>query len=253
MTLAQPADLSALTWPEFEEFTGRTFALQGYTVELTPEGADGGVDVNLTWGDQRFLVQCKHWTRVKVGVAIVRSLYGVMAAQRATGGFVVASGGFTPDAKQFAADVGIHLVDGEALLRFSSEHPELAELLAQKAAERTAGVATHGTPWCPWCGGPMVVRTSSKGKTAGNSFWGCPRYPLCKGKRDLDGPAPEGATAAPAAAAKPLTLSRAERNALRRRERRQEAIVRAIASVIGMVILYLVFVYVILPGWLKRP
>ncbi len=33
-------------------------------------------------------------------------------------------------------------------------------------------------PTCPKCGAKMVVRTSSYGK-----FYGCPRYPSCKGKR----------------------------------------------------------------------
>ncbi len=41
-------------------------------------------------------------TALKVGVDVVRELYGVMAAKGATGGFVVTSGRFTEDAKAFA-------------------------------------------------------------------------------------------------------------------------------------------------------
>ena len=275
--LTQPADLSALTWPEFEDFTGRTFALQGYEVDLTPDGPDGGVDVILHWGEQRFLVQCKHWSTWKVGVAVVRSLYGVMSAQGVAGGFVVASGRFSADAQRFAAEVGIHLVDGEALLRFASEHPELLELLAEKAVERVAAIETHGTPWCPTCGGPMAVRTAAKGRTAGNSFWGCRRYPGCKGKRDLDaanataaaavtgvlasplaGPAaaaaglPGSPTGASLTAAERRRHSRAERAALRRREKREQAIVSAISSLIAVVVLYFVVIYVVLPSVFAR-
>lgn len=38
---------------------------------------------------------------------------------------------------------------------------------------------------CPDCGGPMVPRNSSRGK-----FWGCKKYPKCKGTRNSDGEAP---------------------------------------------------------------
>lgn len=36
-------------------------------------------------------------------------------------------------------------------------------------------------PQCPQCGKPMVLRTAKKGTNAGNSFWGCPNYPTCRG------------------------------------------------------------------------
>lgn len=37
---------------------------------------------------------------------------------------------------------------------------------------------------CPICGEDMVER---KGKGTGYSFYGCPNYPHCNGKRTLDG------------------------------------------------------------------
>ena len=36
-------------------------------------------------------------------------------------------------------------------------------------------------PTCPKCGRTMVLRTATRGKNAGNSFWGCPGYPKCRG------------------------------------------------------------------------
>ncbi|MDX7644590.1 topoisomerase DNA-binding C4 zinc finger domain-containing protein [Aeromonas caviae] len=43
-------------------------------------------------------------------------------------------------------------------------------------------MAAHaGTaPVCPKCGTTMVLRTSKRGDTKGNSFWGCPEYPKCR-------------------------------------------------------------------------
>ncbi len=34
---------------------------------------------------------------------------------------------------------------------------------------------------CPKCGSPMVLREAKNGQNAGNQFWGCSRFPQCKG------------------------------------------------------------------------
>lgn len=39
-------------------------------------------------------------------------------------------------------------------------------------------------PSCPKCGGSMVRRTAKSGSNAGNSFWGCSKYPACRGIRN---------------------------------------------------------------------
>jgi restriction system protein len=76
-----------MRWREFEMLVGESFRLQGYRVQETGgNGADGGVDLEMWRGNERFLVQCKHWKAFKVGVGVVRELYGVMAARGATGG-----------------------------------------------------------------------------------------------------------------------------------------------------------------------
>jgi DNA-binding helix-hairpin-helix protein with protein kinase domain len=36
---------------------------------------------------------------------------------------------------------------------------------------------------CPTCGASMVRRTARKGKYAGRQFWGCSKFPVCKGTR----------------------------------------------------------------------
>jgi len=36
---------------------------------------------------------------------------------------------------------------------------------------------------CPVCGASMIRRTARKGKRAGTKFWGCSKYPSCKGTR----------------------------------------------------------------------
>lgn len=40
---------------------------------------------------------------------------------------------------------------------------------------------------CPECGGPMLSR---KNQASGQRFWGCLRFPDCRGTRDTDGESP---------------------------------------------------------------
>lgn len=49
----------------------------------------------------------------------------------------------------------------------------------------TAGVM------CPLCGSPMVMQFASRGRNAGQAFWGCSQFPRCRGSRDAEGNAPK--------------------------------------------------------------
>ena len=116
-----PDALHEMSWREFEMLVGESFRLQGYQVletgQATGGGPDGGVDLMLSRDREKYLVQCKQWKAFKVGVPVVRELYGVMAAQGAAGGFVVTSGSFTADAVAFAQGRNVWLLDGKELFR----------------------------------------------------------------------------------------------------------------------------------------
>jgi restriction system protein len=166
--------LDGMSWSEFELLVGEAFRRKGYTVtETGGGGADGGVDLVLSRGGERFLVQCKQWKAFKVGVTTVRELYGVMAARGAAGGFVVTSGQFTAEARDFAAGRNITLIDGPALRTL------IGGIQPAPTAKQT------GVPACPQCGSAMVRRTAKRGANAGGSFWGCSTYPTCRGVRDV--------------------------------------------------------------------
>ncbi|MBR1573131.1 MAG: NERD domain-containing protein [Lachnospiraceae bacterium] len=40
---------------------------------------------------------------------------------------------------------------------------------------------------CPWCGNKLVLRTATKGKNAGNKFYGCSTFPKCRFIRNIKG------------------------------------------------------------------
>ncbi|WP_053844383.1 restriction endonuclease [Paracidovorax avenae] len=199
--------LHGMDWKEFERLVGEGFRRQGYLVaETGGGGADGGVDLVLGKAGEKFLVQCKQWKAFKVGVSVVRELYGVMAARGAAGGFVVTSGSFTQEATEFASGRNIQLIDGPALLRLirqgrsapepqarpqpqtrtqarPTEQPAGNEPTAPPASDPTSG--TEAPPSCPVCAQPMVRRVARRGASAGHGFWGCSGYPRCRGTRPL--------------------------------------------------------------------
>lgn len=203
--------VAQMTWLEFEALVGEFFRRQGYSV-VTQGGAgpDGGVDVLLKKGSDRYLVQCKHWRALRVGVQPVRELYGVMAAQRVAGGFVVTSGSFTEEAEKFAAGREISLIDGIALqrgIRSQTVQTARAAPAAQPTSSQGGGVVGQSLgsvesvtalvdsvkpvmpamEGCPLCHAPMVLRQTRQGATPARQFWGCSNYAKtkCRGTRAL--------------------------------------------------------------------
>jgi restriction system protein len=171
--------VDGMSWQQFEKLVGEALRQQGYRVaETGGGGADGGVDLVVTRGSEKFLVQCKQWRALKVGVTVVRELYGVMAAKGAAGGFVVTSGSFTADASDFATGRNVTLIDGPALAKW------IQSARAPKAAPTSnTPKAAVLAPSCPFCDKLMVERVAGRGANAGNAFWGCSDFPRCKGTR----------------------------------------------------------------------
>ncbi|HEY9098684.1 MAG TPA: restriction endonuclease [Thiobacillus sp.] len=173
--------LNNMSWQQFEALVGEAFRRRGYVVtETGGGGADGGIDLSLTKDGETFLVQCKQWKAFKVGVTTVRELYGVMAANGATGGFVVTSGVFSNEARAFAVGRNIELMDGEAL------HALIRGVTASsKPVSAAPAIFTASQPLCPICQSAMARRTAKRGANSGNDFWGCTQYPACKGTRAI--------------------------------------------------------------------
>src|SRR5256886_7522726 len=116
-------------WPDFELLVGEVYRQQGYSVsERGGRQADGGVDLELVRGSERVIVQCKHWLNRQVPVQRVRELLGVVTAEGADQGILVATGGFTRDALQFASGRPLELIDGEALARLARPTAEPANV-----------------------------------------------------------------------------------------------------------------------------
>jgi len=185
--------LQDMSWQEFEMLVGEAFRRKGFAVRETGGGGpDGGVDLVLSLGSDKYLVQCKQWRAPKVGVTAVRELFGVMAATHASGGYVVTSGEFTNEAAEFAKGRNIELIEKKQLMALIQDvHQDLAA--SGESGSRSdpwsnpvadaESVARAMTPSCPDCGRAMTLRVAKRGTNAGSSFWGCTTYPRCKGTR----------------------------------------------------------------------
>ena len=189
--------LSELSWHDFELLVGEAYRRKGYTVkELGGDGPDGGVDLVLLRNGEKILVQCKHWKATSVGVDVARQIFGVMAAEGASGCVVVTSGRFTDAALDFAKGRNIELIDGPKLFALMETVPQdlqpcesddvpanaTRQNMTHKLLNPSQRSATN-SPACPVCGSSMLQRKARKGPNSGNIFWGCSRYPDCRGTR----------------------------------------------------------------------
>jgi len=166
--------LRKISWQEFEELVGEAYRRKGYAVtESGGGGADGGVDLILRKNGEILLVQCKHWKMDKVGVKVARELYGVVAAEGATGGIVISSGTFTQEARDFAKGKPLELLDGYTLMKLIADVQRTPMPISNRSHVST----------CPLCGAEMVLRTAKKGPNVGDKFWGCSTFPKCRGTK----------------------------------------------------------------------
>lgn len=102
----QPSDLRKLTPREFEKLLADLLSDMGWEVELTKQTRDGGSDIlaymNTDIGRLLCLVEAKHYREDrKIGVDLVRNLYGTLCDAQANSAMLVTSSTFTKDAKEF--------------------------------------------------------------------------------------------------------------------------------------------------------
>ena len=174
------ASIRELPWKRFEDLLGEAFRRQGFKVEETlGGGADGGIDLLLGRDGNVTVVQCKRRNGAPVGVREVRELYGVLHHRGASAAKLVATTSFTPDAVAFAENKPIELVDADSLLHLIRTVQTSGKIVL------ATGERDHLAPDCPRCGAEMVIREAKKGSKVGSRFWGCPRFPKCRGKRNL--------------------------------------------------------------------
>lgn len=177
--------IRSLSWKQFEELVGEVYRRRGYKIrENRQGGADGGIDIKLEKRGQLHLVQCKHWKSRRIGVRVIREMYGVMVDAGAASVAIVATGTFTQEAETFASGKPIELVDGTKLAALVRD---VRSFRGNSSAQGKPTVAPddHYLPsmrsvGCPRCGNELVTRTARRGQNAGKKFVGCSSFPKCR-------------------------------------------------------------------------
>jgi restriction system protein len=85
---------------------------------------------------------------------------------------VVTYGSYTPEALKFAKANSITLIDGPKLTRMIASVQQSGNMQPEPETPVQA---------CPKCGSTMVLREARKGPQAGKKFYGCSKYPDCRG------------------------------------------------------------------------
>jgi len=166
--------LRRIDWFQFEKVVGIAYRNLGYTV-TTRGGAnpDGGIDLLIEKDGQTSAVQCKQWKTWNVGVKPVREFLGALTDAGMKHGILVTLCGYSAHAKELAEKHGIEILNEAGLARLleSSNAHRQPEVLS---------VLRDTRKFCPKCERQMVLRKATRGKDAGQSFWGCSAYPRCR-------------------------------------------------------------------------
>lgn len=107
----QPDLIYELDPRRFEELVARLLEDHGCEVSLTKRTRDGGYDIfgriKGSIASPVFLAECKRYApHNKVGVEVVRGLFGVTEIQRANLGLIITSSSFTKDAHEEKIRIG---------------------------------------------------------------------------------------------------------------------------------------------------
>jgi restriction system protein len=170
--------LQSIEWKRFEDLCQKFYEVKGIRSECTALGPDGGIDIRLFqegFDRATAIVQCKAWGGSFVGVKPIRELLGVMVHEKVQKAFFMTTGKYSDDAKNFAAQHPITLIDGSMFLVMLSRLPE-------QARNSLLAFATEGEyniPSCPRCGTKMRLIEGKEGKP---DFWGCVNFPKCRQK-----------------------------------------------------------------------
>jgi HJR/Mrr/RecB family endonuclease len=113
--------LGGLSGIQFEELIFSVLQKMGFRSEMTSVTGDGGIDIIVVLEKPivggRYLIQCKRFAEGSlVGAPAVREFYGAFTAdKKAIKGILITTSGFTKQARDFAENLPLELIDARGL------------------------------------------------------------------------------------------------------------------------------------------
>jgi restriction system protein len=104
----------AMSWSDFAGALEDAYRRDGYAVSRV-DGAAADFELRKEW--RTLLVSGKRWKVARTGIEPLRDLHAARVARDAHEGLYVATGEVTDNARKFAADHRIRVVDGAELAR----------------------------------------------------------------------------------------------------------------------------------------
>jgi restriction system protein len=127
-----------------------------------------------------------------VSLVMLSEFYDVMSKEPALDkGYFITTGSFSHEARKFASDKPLVLIDGERLMDFA----RIAESIdAAKGWTSLQNSLNNMGYKCPMCGADMLLRTVESNSHSVAQFWGCSSYPGCKGalRKEQEDLVPDG-------------------------------------------------------------
>ncbi|MGH1296444.1 restriction endonuclease [Bacillus pretiosus] len=101
---------------KFEFLVADVFQSLGYKAKVTPGSNDGGKDIILHKGNEMKFVEVKRYTKNSIGRPFIQKLHSAIVDADAVGGYFVTLSHFNKNARQYAANKNIELIDGDSLI-----------------------------------------------------------------------------------------------------------------------------------------
>jgi Restriction endonuclease len=171
--------LQVVEWKRFADIVAAYLRELGNDAQVTRIGADGVVDITVldrTTGRREKLVRCRPWDIETAGIEPVWEFSEELdtSGEVSEGAFFIA-GDYSQEARIFARDINLDLVDGRDFLDRILRLPPSS----QAALYAVAIAGDNITPTCPNCSTKMVLRVAGRGLDRGRNYWSCRNHPRC--------------------------------------------------------------------------
>jgi len=111
---AMQATIEAMAWRDFASVMEAGLKRDGYQVTRT----EGAADFRAVKAGRTTLVSCKRWKAASLGIETLRELEAARRAQDAYDSMVVATGRVSDNARRFATDHGMRILQGAEMAQF---------------------------------------------------------------------------------------------------------------------------------------
>jgi len=113
---AKREDLKEMHPRKFEFLVADVFQSLGYKATVTPGSNDGGKDIILRKGRETKFVEVKRHNQGTIGRPDIQKFHSALVDANAVGGYFVTLSNFNKNARQYAANKNIELIDGDKLI-----------------------------------------------------------------------------------------------------------------------------------------